>query len=212
MKRLLPVIMIIALVLLGGCSIDFGSENIDLPTSLYTNDNGYELMVPDDWLKVEETVEQVSFAASDNQLAFSITTELGGIDYYSMRELKEQYIEEIGEELFKNYDIADDANGTKYFYALLEGADKNGSKITANIYAYQPYLTIRHYLVVIASGSVYKQYSQAIEQLAESFTITISEDDYLQLMIDRREAALEESDVQNDAADGQEGADGEIAE
>ena len=58
----------------------------------------------------------------------SIVSELGGIDYYSMREIKEQLTEELVAELFSSeYNIEEDRGGTKYFHRVISGADQDGA-------------------------------------------------------------------------------------
>ncbi len=211
MKKTLTALLLIAIMVLGGCSIDLGKESIDLPTELYSSENGYDLMVPIGWQQTKNSPEQVSFVAPDADIAFSITTELGGIDYYSMREIKDQFTVKLGEELFNNYKVVEDNNGTKYFWVWLTGTDKEGKKIAVDIYAYQPFITIRHYMVVVSAEDIYSQYSDSIAEMINSFTITMTEDEYLQLMRDRREAAAAEeaAKANEEAGDVNENAEGE---
>lgn len=205
MKKLLPILLVLAVVFAAGCSIDLGAESIMLPRELYSSDNGYEMMVPSEWTEEKIAEEQVVFSAEDKQIAMSITTELGGVDYYSMRELKEQLAEEIGTAMFKSYQIVEENNGTKYFRVLLQGTDNNGAKITVDIFASQPYVTMRHYVVTVCASEIYASYSNMLDGMFESFTATMTEDEYLQLMTDRRTAAAEAE--RNAANDGEPGAD-----
>ena len=189
MKKIVAILVAIVL-LVSGCSMIFDGDNIDVDVKLYEGSSGYSLNIPDTWVMDEETDNTVAFHSEDNQIAMSIVSELGGIDYYSMREIKEQLTEELAAELFSSeYNIEEDSGGTKYFHRVISGADQDGASIVVDIYASQPYVTIRHYIVVVASGAAYDSYENTIEDIISSFTITMSEDEYLQLMEDRRDAA-----------------------
>ena len=80
----------------------FDGDNIDVDVKLYEGSSGYSLNIPDTWVMDEETDNTVAFHSEDNQIAMSIVSELGGIDYYSMREIKEQLTEELVAELFSS--------------------------------------------------------------------------------------------------------------
>lgn len=189
MKKIVALILLLTIAV-GGCSIMLDGDNSDVEVQLYEGSSGYSVNIPTDWLMAEETDNTVSFYSEDNQIALSITSELGGIDYYSMKEIKEQLTEQLAEQFFSSgYNIEEDSGGTKYFHRVIAGADQDGSSLVIDIYATQPYATIRHYLVTVASASAYRSYENVIEDIITSFTSTMSEDEYLQLMEDRRAAA-----------------------
>ena len=187
MKKIFVLLLGLSL-LLCGCSILIDEDNSSTDTQVYDSANGYSLDIPADWTMGNETEDSVEFHDADNQISMTITTELGGIDYYALREIKEQLTENIAAELFTDYEIIDDNGGTKYFRRIIDAADKDGAHIIVDMYASQPYLTMRHYVIIIAAADAYEQYEDAINDMISSFTITKSEDEYLQLMEDRRAA------------------------
>lgn len=187
-KKLLPLLLLITCVC-AGCAIAFEDEDIPLQPRVYNGATGYTVDVPADWSEEELDQDTVRFCDEDGQIALNIVSELGGMDYFSMREIKEQIIEKIGGDIFATYDITLDEGGTKFFRVTLIGADKDGSRVVADIYAQQPFVTTRHYLVLIASAAAYEEYHTAVDDIFASFTATFTEDEYLQLMEERREAA-----------------------
>ena len=191
MKKIFVVLLAIA-VLVSGCSIVFDGDNVDMDVALYEGSSGYSLNVPNTWVMDEETDNTVSFHSEDNQIAMSIVSELGGIDYYSMKEIKDQLTEELAAELFSSdYNVEEDSGGTKYFHRVLIGADQDGARIVVDMYANQPYVTIRHYIVIVAAASAYDTYESVIDDIISSFTVTMTEDEYLQLMENRRDATAD---------------------
>jgi hypothetical protein len=192
-KNIILPILFAILIITGGCSINLDEETADSQMQIYDGSSGYSLNIPADWTKGEETTDKVEFHDPTNQIALSITSELGGVDYFSMKEIKEQLIENIASVLFSDYDITDDTGGTKYFDVVMEGTDQDGAKIVADIYAYEPYVTMRHYLVFIASNEAYEKNAALIDEIKASFTIIFSEEEYLQLMDEQREAAQTET-------------------
>ena len=186
--KILPLLVFIAFCCCG-CTVELDVDENELPSRTYISDNGYSITVPQNWQENDISESTVEFCAEDNQLSLTITSEFGGVDYYSMREIKDQLTEIIAADLFKTYDITDDEGGTKYFHRVLKGADLQGAKLVVDIYANQPFLTIRHYMVIVASSKAYKTYENQIDELISSFTPTYTEDEYLLHMEERREAA-----------------------
>ena len=191
-KKLWPV-LVLAAVLLTGCTMTFDGtdETSGTPSGdakFYQMSNGYSLYVPQGWTMEELDQDTVRFTGEDERISMTITTELGGIDYYSMREIKEQLTEKIAAEMFASYDIDSDSGGTKYFRRILKGTDQDGAGIVVDLYASQPFSTVRHYVVTVASASAYKAGRDEIESVVSSFTPTFSNEEYLQLMQERRDA------------------------
>lgn len=196
MKKAIAMVLSIlftVLIVTSGCSIDLLEDTPDVAMQTYDGSSGYSLILPADWVKGEETPDKVEFHDPENQIALSVSSELGGVDYYSMKEIKEQLIESMTEALFSQYEITDDKSAAKYFDVVIKGANKNNAKIAADIYAYQPYATMRHYLVIIASNEVFEEYAALIEEIKSSFTVSLNEEQYLQLMEERRTAARAET-------------------
>lgn len=196
MKKTIAMILMIlfaVLIVTSGCSIDLLEDTPDVAMQTYNGSSGYSLTLPADWVKGEETPDKVQFHDPENQIALSVSSELGGVDYYSMKEIKEQLIESMTKALFSHYEITDDKSGAKHFDVTIKGANKNNAKIAADIYAYQPYTTMRYYLVIIASNKVFEEYAAVIEEIKSSFTISLNQEQYLQLMEERRAATQTET-------------------
>jgi hypothetical protein len=188
MKQKLLLGLAMVIIVLGGCVAAEENSASNVPLQAYNSDNGFTVDIPEIWVKGEETQAQVEFSDVDNQVAFSITTELGGVDYYSPEEIMGQLTDEIATELFSDYEIAEDSGDNATYLRILEGANADGAHLVTVLYINQPYQTIRHYLVFIASGQAYAQNATLIKQIITSFTTMLDEDQYLQLMTARRAA------------------------
>ena len=206
-KKMLPLVIICVVLLFSGCAMSFDEEQADPEGMIsYTGANGYSLKIPADWQVSDLADDTVMFTTDDGQLTATITTELGGVDYYSMKEIKEQLTEKLSGELFNTYEIKKDDSGTKYFRCTMKGASKSDAKLVVDIYGNQTFATVRHYLVITASNKAYKQYSAEIESMIESFTVDFSEEQYLKLMQSRADAAekaaaADKSSTQNNSTD-----------
>ena len=196
MKKIL-LLLLVFMVLLGGCS-SATEQTEEMLLQAYSSDNGYKLELPADWLLSSETVDKTEFADSENQLYLSITSELGGVDYFAMSEIRDQLSKKIAEQvLVGGYEISSEEAETNYFRQVLVGADSDDATIVVDIFGVQPYNTMRHYLVVIASQDAYEKYQYEIDKMVSSFTITFNEEEYLKLMDERRAAVVE--DAENEA-------------
>ena len=92
--KILPLLVFIAFCCCG-CTVELDVVENELPSRTYISDNGYSITVPQNWQENDISESTVEFCAEDNQLSLTITSEFGGVDYYSMREIKDQLTEII---------------------------------------------------------------------------------------------------------------------
>lgn len=202
MKRTVLLSLILLALLLGGCVSADAGANANVPLQAYDSENGYTLDIPETWLKGEETGNQVAFGNEDNSIALTISSELGGVDYYSLEEIMEQLTDALTAQLFSDYEITADKNSASSYIRIVDGSDAEGAHLVAVLYINQPYQTIRQYLLFVASGSAYTQNAELINKIIASFSTTLDEDQYLQLMTARRaaeQAAEEEEEAPDDS-------------
>jgi len=188
MKHLSVALMLMLVLFSAGCSVAFEDDSAAQETTVYESPNGYNISIPLDWTVEDISREMTRFTSADGQIVATITTELGGVDYYDLDEQMELMQEKISQEVFQNCEISKEDSSDKFYSCVFEGTDKNDAPAAVFLYCQQPYIGTRQYITFATSPYVYDENKSLIEMMVDSFAITFSEDEYLQLMRDRREA------------------------
>ena len=200
MKRNRPIRTFLGLVFLvamtvgflGGCGkqpeapLDFyGMER-----QTYESENGYSVQFPADWVLLEEDLESTTFVSGDGSLSCTISCELGGVEYYSLEELGEMLLEDLGTEVFASSEAGDPVVDEATYRNQLTGETADGVSLAADVNVYRVQAGVRYYMTFL-TDEAYGDQQSMIDAILGSFRTTLHEEDLYQLMKERREEAAE---------------------
>lgn len=189
MKKWWAILLLIALLPLGGCAVAFQNEFNDLDTQTIEHDAGYSLLLPADWILAEADDRGELYYSADGAVSLSLLRELGGVEYYSLQEVGDMLCEDIGSELFSVVEPGAGKVKDDVYRRIIGGEDKDGNPLVSDVCIFAPYVSVRYYLVFTAASATYEENRNVIDGIAGSFTITKSEEETFQYLEAEREAA-----------------------
>ncbi len=196
MKKYGLLFLILSLCVLAGSGCGRQDEFAALERTTYESEYGYSLEIPADWSS-REIDPAVVFYLPDGELSLSVSPELGGVEYYSMREVGEMLAENLAAATFAEYTAAtaqvtereaEPANGAATaepasYEQTLQGTDAAGNALTLHFYIDSPCTGIRYYLIFLGATEAYDENAYIADGVIDSFTVTMTQDELYDLMM-----------------------------
>ena len=168
---LLGVILTFTLVLFASCgSKTQGAALKNIETSEYTHITGYQLTVPANWQPVAQTTAGVYFVDELNHISLNVVSEIGGMDFLSLEEMsvliKDKF--SAGYTDVEELAVIKGKDEKKEYGLVLKGMD-GVNPVIADIWIYEPYNSIRYYLIFSCGGDDYQNNTQLFKEITGSF-------------------------------------------
>lgn len=194
MKKLLCLLLALAL-LCGGCAMKFQSGLADVETVKVESEHGFAFRVPTDWQAeaVSDDYTQYRYGTADGTLSFSVVMELGGMAYDSTAEIGAALVGELQETLYGEATAARPVEGGDFYRQTLSGTDTDGAPLVSELYLYAPFVSARYYLLFHATAEAYAENERLINDVIDSFSLTMSREEVYQHMEALREQAAQEA-------------------
>lgn len=161
----------------------------------YEHSSGYQVQIPFNWQLVSKNDYSALFSADQGVLSFNILSEIGGMDYYTPKELG-QNIFGIVAKLVNNATVIEELpinKSNSQYRQLIEGKDAEGNKVYIDIWLTAPYDTVHYYLILICGGDDYEKYRGVYDDIIDRFKVTASKQEiYSYLNSPAREDLVEQ--------------------
>ena len=194
---MLAVTMLLTFV---GCSGQTESELSlsDLETVEYNNPhNGATITIPADWQVQSEDEKTTVFLSSDGTISYLAQWELGGMSYFSKEELA-GLAADIGNTVltdpvvYGSWELTDFDVAVKVVSTgtMEDKAGKSANAVCdASIIQY--FNDVRYYLVATTDAGTYAEYENVFMEIAQSFNVSLTEDEVYQKMNEQNEIVEE---------------------
>jgi hypothetical protein len=174
--------VIIAVLLSGILLLTFACGNEDelrlsyMSPQKYEHSSGYQVQIPFNWQLVSKNEYSALFSADQGILSLNIFSEIGGMDYYTPKELG-QNIFSIISNLVNNAAVIEELPVDKsdsQYRQLIEGKDAEGNNVYIDVWVAAPYDTVHYYLILICGGDDYEKYRGVYDDIIDRFKVTAS--------------------------------------
>ena len=201
MKKLwLAVLLAAATLIFAACG---GAPQLSEVETTVVDEEAVSFIRPAEWLPVEPVSEHgvCAFSAPDGSLSLEVVGELGAMEYYSVEELGAEVAETVAAGLFAAETDSEQKTADGRFTGIMRGEDGSGQKMVCRIDLFAPYPSVHYYLLALATEDAYAESRGLLQGVADSFTVTKSDEEMYQLIREEREAAAEQAGESGDADD-----------
>lgn len=187
------LIGVIFIVFSFGCNKEITLKDMDITTYNHPQ-GGYELKIPKQWVKKLETPISAGFVGTEPATAFNVIYEIGGYDYYSLKDLADEMVVFLGESISDLQIVNESHNANESIYQFVaQGMIPQDQEVTLKGIILEPSIGIRYYLLFTAASQDFNSLDVLFDEIVDSFTMNkTSSELYLQL-VERDEGDEEKS-------------------
>lgn len=198
MKKMIQTMLTLALAVcfaMAGtaCTMSFEADLANAETVRIVNENGFSFEVPADWRQqeVDEPQYQYSLISPAGDISLLVAMEPGGMEYNSLTETGDQLCDSLSAQLYQQSKMTKAEVDKGVYDRVISGADDSGAKLVTWVRVWEPFVSVRYYLIFNATAAAYRESGKLLAGVAESFTLTQSEEQIYQLLQADRDLAAE---------------------